>query len=484
MNLKYSMINKLCLSIWLVFLFCNVNAQLEVNSIEIIEDNLENFILDELFDCNVSITNVNYIGNSQAIGQFNYVQDDNLCSEYFGLSRGILMTTGSIEHALGPNNDGDAGENWNIEYEDSFLHNYLVDFDIITPSVNLYDPCVLEFDITSSGSTSIDFEVIFGSEEYTEWMSPFYTDAFCFFVSEINGDIDPNFNATPQNIMEIGNVLNDLSPNLICDFENAPISPWTIRPYSDVFQMTGVNECLYVDNLNGNFCDAIGYDGYTVPMVFNLSIMPQATYRVKMVIIDAVSDSWAGLDSGVFIKQRNMSTSIELDFNWSDPLYNSLGATVLFSPSYINESSIYYWDFNNDGITDSNEINPIFIFEESGTYTVALQIENECTGLSNSISSEVVINNLDFVALHEDVNEFISVFPNPASQNIYISTSHIESNALIQIIDLSGRIIYKKKIIDSDLHMINVSDIVSGMYYLNIVNPSNHSTYYESVVIL
>ena len=86
--------------------------------------------------------------------------------------------------------------------------------------------------------------------------------------------------------------------------------------------------------------------------------------------------------------------------------------------------------------------------------------------------------------MHEDVNEFISVFPNPASQNIYISTSHIESNALIQIIDLSGRIIYKKKIIDSDLHMINVSDIVSGMYYLNIVNPSNHSTYYESVVIL
>ena len=26
-------------------------------------------LLDELFDCNVSITNVNYIGNSQAIGR-------------------------------------------------------------------------------------------------------------------------------------------------------------------------------------------------------------------------------------------------------------------------------------------------------------------------------------------------------------------------------------------------------------------------------
>ena len=67
--------------------------------------------------------------------------------------------------------------------------------------------------------TSIDFEVIFGSEEYPEWMSPYYADAFCFFVSEINGDIDPNFNSTPQNIMETGDIIN----NFDCDeIENKP----------------------------------------------------------------------------------------------------------------------------------------------------------------------------------------------------------------------------------------------------------------------
>ena len=103
--------------------------------------------------------------------------------------------------------------------------------------------------------------------------------------------------------MELENAFNlELLDN--CDIENAPISTWTIRPYSYVFQMSGTNECLYVDNQNGSFCDAIGYDGYTTPMTFNFSLLPQATYHVKMVIVDAVSGSWAGLDSGVFIKNR------------------------------------------------------------------------------------------------------------------------------------------------------------------------------------
>ena len=86
-----------------------------------------------------------------------------------------------------------------------------------------------------------------------------------------------------------------------CEIENKPISAWTIRPESNVFNMPGLNECLYIDNENGNFCDAIGYDGYTIPMLFNLSLEPSANYHIKMVIIDGVSDYFAGLDSGVFI---------------------------------------------------------------------------------------------------------------------------------------------------------------------------------------
>ena len=262
------MIDKIFIYI-LLFSISNVMGQLQVNNISETESALENLIVSELFGCNVQISNIEYTGNIEAIGSFTYTSNS-MCSGDFGLDRGLIMTTGMIDYAVGPNNNGDDGEEWNIEYEDTFFHNYLIDHNVITPSVNLFDACVLEFDISSSTFFSADFEIIFGSEEYTEWMSPFYADAFAFFVTEIDSDIDPYFDSNPQNIMETGDILNSVVYD--CDIENKPISAWTIRPYSTVFNMPGLNECLYIDNENGDYCDAIGYDGYTRPMLFNLSL--------------------------------------------------------------------------------------------------------------------------------------------------------------------------------------------------------------------
>ena len=485
------MINKFHI-VLVFFLLSNiVSAQLALTSIDV-EENLQDVMLEYLFGCDVSITNINYSGNSQAIGEFNYIQNDNLCNNYFGMDRGLLMTTGHIMHALGPNNDGDAGQEWNVEYNDQFLHDYLVDFELITPSINLYDAAVLEFNISSSGFTSIDFELIFGSDEYPEWMSPYYSDAFCFFVTEIDQDIDPFFDLNPKNIMELDNMMNyENNPNILeeCDIVNGPISTWMIRPYSYVYQMPGVNECLYLDNQNGDFCDAIGYDGYTMPMNFNFSLFPGATYHVKMVIVDAVSGSWAGLDSGIFIKKSDISTSVELDFNWAEPLYTDLGVAVSFTPSYIDANNLYYWDFNNDGWTDSNEINPVFVFDQPGEYIVTLQVENSCTGLSESISAELIIgpnnvNIIEEVNLDDDiVKDKLTVFPNPVSQFLNVSLENIAQGSQIEIIDLSGQILYDYITHDNTSHIINVNHITPGVYYLRVAHSSN-KTYYKKIMIL
>jgi hypothetical protein len=458
-------------------------AQLEIDPVVNTDDGWENVIMENLFGCNTNVTNINYTGNINASGEFNYVQNDNLCSNYFGMNRGILMTSGHVNHAIGPNNDGDAGQEWNVQYDDPFLHDYLVDFELITPSINLFDACVLEFDVFSSGLTSVDFEVIFASDEYPEWMSPFYADVFCFFVSEINGDIDPNFNSIPKNIMETGSIINNLN---VCEIENnAPISPWTIRPYSYIYQLPSVNECLYIDNQNGESCDAIGYDGYTVPMNFNLSLFPQASYHVKVVILDAVSGGWAGVDSGVFIKKTNISTSTDLDFDWSAPVYNdSSGVIVSFTPSYIDLDNIYYWDFNNDGLTDSNEMNPVFIFNQSGDYTVSLQVDNECSGISESVSYELNLNIINDVRLIEDTENIISVFPNPASQFISVSLKNCVKSAVIELIDMSGKLLYNKKIQHSDSYTIDISSIEQGLYYLQVNCLDTQDTYYEKIMIL
>ena len=484
MNLKRFMINKRRVSVILISLCYIVNAQLEVTPIVDIEEDIPGLMLENLFGCNVNVTNIEYSGNLEAIGEFNYLQNDNLCENYFGMNRGLLMTTGHIDHALGPNNDGDSGEEWNTEYNDEFLHDYLLDFELITPSINLYDACVLEFNISSSGFTSIDFDIIFGSDEYTEWMSPYYSDAFCFFVSEIDGDIDPFFDSTPQNIMELADAVNFETLDVDdCDIENAPISTWTIRPYSYVFQMSSTNECLYLDNQNGNFCDAIGYDGYTIPMTFNLSLVPQATYQVKMVIVDAVSGSWAGLDSGVFIKNSGLSTSTALDFNWSDPVYDNSGATVSFTPNYIDADNIYFWDFTNDGEIDSNEIEPVFLFDEPGSYMVTLQVYNECTDSFESVSEQLIINEIS-TGLGDVSNNIVSIFPNPVDQFLTISLEDLYMGTTIEIVDLSGRILYNYISNDRSVHFIDVSDMIHGIYYLRITHPDYNNSYYKKIMIL
>ena len=156
------MINRLLIVIFCICFFSNAKAQLEVVSLSDSEDSvetLESLMVSELFGCDMEISNINYSGNQNAIGNFNYTQNESVCSGGFELDRGILMTTGLTDYAIGPNNDGDNSQSWNVEYVDDFLHDYLVESDVMYGSVDLYDASVLEFDVESSFLQSLDFEV-------------------------------------------------------------------------------------------------------------------------------------------------------------------------------------------------------------------------------------------------------------------------------------------------------------------------------------
>ena len=219
-------------------------------------------------------------------------------------------------------------------------------------------------------------------------------------------------------------------------------------------------------------------------MNFNLSLLPQANYHVKIVILDAVSGGWSGVDSGVFIKKTNISTSADLDFNWSSSVNNTLGVTVSFTPSYIDLDNVYYWDFNNDGLTDSNEINPVFVFNQPGDYIVSLQVYNECSGMTESVSYELDLNIINDVHLIEASENIISVFPNPANQFVSITLQHCIHSAVIELIDMSGKVLYNKKTENRNSYTIDVSAIEPGPYYLQVNCLDTQDTYYEKIMIL
>ena len=141
-----------------------VTAQLTVTPFQNNSNDLEDFILTELLGCEIEISNIQFIGNNESIGSFNFVENQEICENNFDLDRGLIMTTGSVSNAVGPNNNGDNSQEWNLLYEDSFLQNYLQNFGVINDGVSLFDPSVIEFDLQSSINQNLYFELIFGSK--------------------------------------------------------------------------------------------------------------------------------------------------------------------------------------------------------------------------------------------------------------------------------------------------------------------------------
>ena len=79
----------------------------------------------------------------------------------------------------------------------------------------------------------------------------------------------------------------------------------------------------------------------------------------------------------------------------------------------------------------------------------------------------------------------ISVFPNPASENVYIWI-HEENqikNGLIQIYNSMGRKVFHKENIRSDKHEINVTDFPDGLYIVKFYDKGTELSASSKLII-
>ena len=156
-----------------------------------------------------------------------------------------------------------------------------------------------------------------------------------------------------------------------------------------------------------------------------------------------------------------------------------MGATVEFSNiSSFNFTGNCFWDFDNDGNIDSEEINPIYTFEEPGIHVVTLEVFNDCTGLTTSVSYEIVI---DQISLADSVQSMISVFPNPTQDKLNLTVDISNMNYSVEFMDVSGRVLKNMSLVSS---VIDVSNFKQGVYYVNIKNESGDSIYFDKVIVL
>ncbi len=165
------------------------------NALVVTPEDSGTVLANTILGAGVSISNVNYNGASGASGTFT----DGIASG-IGIESGVILSSGSAVLAEGPNDASNAGYNnsgvnGNAQLEALSGH----------PT---YDTNVLSFDFEIDGGLGgeLYFNMVFGSEEYNEYVNTKFNDVFALFLDGDN--IATLDDGTPITINNINNGSN------------------------------------------------------------------------------------------------------------------------------------------------------------------------------------------------------------------------------------------------------------------------------------
>lgn len=260
--MKTQLFSRFILMAGIVFLSHNLaNSQV----LQVTSDITPEDMVEILIGSGLEYSNVMYTGNDISRGSF-WGGPGNI-----GVGNGIILTSGNVNVAPGPNNSGSAGTNSGQGGDP--------DLSMIA-GVSTFDACVLEFDFVPE-FIYVWFQYVFCSEEYHEYVNQF-NDAFGFFISGpgVNGPYSNN----SVNLARIPST-------------NIPVSINTVNcgnPYNCA--QSCMNCQYFVNNTNYQFTQ---YDAFTTVLTAWAELEPMQTYHIKLAIGDGVDHAY---DSGVFLQ--------------------------------------------------------------------------------------------------------------------------------------------------------------------------------------
>ena len=306
---RLSLFLKRCL--WVSLLFFALPVGLQAQNITVSSaagQNIGTFVQNNLIGDGVYVFNVkfnNVQGNvtHPQIGTFNsngYVQ--------LFMDEGVVMTTGNLSVAPGPNNSGSSSQSVSGYYSDSQLSS------IASSSIN--GCATLDFDFVSI-SPFVTVNYCFGSEEYPEYVCSNFNDVFAFLVT----GPDPNTGQTvTRNAAIIPHSASTSNPNGIAVAIN------TVNPGSAGGSGGGGTGCnynyvqYYVSN---TWNTGVQYDGFTRKLAASTVVTPCAQYHMHISVCNVGDNSY---DSGVFLEKRSFNSPSAQVI-----LSNGLGDTVMHS---------------------------------------------------------------------------------------------------------------------------------------------------------
>ncbi|MBU6340467.1 MAG: choice-of-anchor L domain-containing protein [Bacteroidetes bacterium] len=270
-----------------------------------------------------SVTNITSAGNATSRGTFTNGLSN------IGIANGAVLCTGNVNILPGPNNAPNANGGYNNNSAD--------DPDLATlSSGNQWDVSKIEFDFTPTANT-VQFDFVFGSEEYCEYVGSQFNDVFGFFIS------GPGISGT-QNIALIPGTSTPVAINNVNHNSNTSYY---------VNNSTNAAQCNNLPAFNTAECQL---DGWTTVLTATANVTPCGTYHIKLAIADIGDAAFA---SAVFLKANSFNA----------------GGIATAAPIYPNGQTFIYEDCGPGGYIKftrgNNDLSQPFdvFFTVSGTAT-------------------------------------------------------------------------------------------------------------------
>jgi len=266
-----------------------VLAQLQVTPY--IGSAIQAYVQTNLIGSGITISNVTFTGANRQMGSFNATNTVLFTAQ--GMDKGLILSTGEAVTAIGPNTEPYAcGVNGYVgnTNDDADLH------QIANAKIN--DKAILQFDFVPVGNT-IEFNYIFGSEEYPEFVGSGYNDAFGFFLS--GPGISGSFSNSSINLAVIPNTSTPVTINTVNGTTNSSYYVYNGDPGNGTVVAPYKNDNKYIQ-----------YDGYTVRLTAKAQVQCGQTYHLKIAIGDGKDQSY---DSGVFLQGGSLVSDKDIDVN-------------------------------------------------------------------------------------------------------------------------------------------------------------------------
>lgn len=276
-----------------IFSICNiVNAQNQNISVTSLNgSNIDDILTQHLAGPGVVLSNGKF---NNITGNVTYPQIGTFQANASGFlfNSGLLLTTGNVSVAEGPNYHEDMSDEVEIYYSDPKLQPFVND--------DIYACSTLDFDFVSTSDT-FSFSYIFASDEYPEFVCSQFNDIFAFLLSGPDPATGGATNFTDRNIAVIPGTVSADAPDGVYVAINTINQGVGESGYPD---QEGCIDGLYSQYYIQNPMEAPGveYDGYTVVLTAGAHIIAGETYHMHLSVGNVGDNNY---DSGVFLKANS-----------------------------------------------------------------------------------------------------------------------------------------------------------------------------------